>query len=669
MRWLFRILGALLLLVVIAVGVVLMIPTERVAQMAADQFQRLTGRELRIEGDVSPRFWPVLGVKTGPVTIANAAWSEGEEPMFAADGLTIGINAAALMGGEVKILDVSADRPRLLLERARDGRENWVFGGGGEAGEIGAGTPGVGRSWTLERGLIEGGTLRFIDHAAGRDITFDGVDAELKIPDFAGAFSFAASGIVSGQRVSVTGEGGVFSAFTEGRVVPVTLKAVVGGASAEFRGRAGWQPMAAEGALTADLSDLAALAALTGSAVSAPPEGFGARKLALNSQMVLDDKGALYLRGAKIEADGNVFSGDLDLVQGGPRPKLSGNLRGGALDLKGVSGGEGGGQGGGMKAEGWPGGHIDVSALGTLDAEVSIGAASVDLGAVKFGETRLILTIERARAVFDIRQMAAYGGSVTGEFVVNGRGGLSVGGNLTLAAIDAQPLLLDLAGWDRLITKANLSLKFLGVGNSVDEIMQGLSGEGSLSLGKGEIRGLDIAGMLRTLDTSYVGEGQKTIFDGVAGSFTIKDGDLANSDLKLVAPYLTATGAGRIGLGARDLDYRIRPTAFPGEGSTGGVMVPLRITGSWADPTYRLDLESIAREKMEAEAKAAGERARQEAKEAEARAKAELEARLRDELGVIPTEGESVEDAARRRAREALEAETGRLLGDILGRE
>ncbi|WP_283178404.1 AsmA-like C-terminal region-containing protein [Gemmobacter sp. 24YEA27] len=107
----------------------------------------------------------------------------------------------------------------------------------------------------------------------------------------------------------------------------------------------------------------------------------------------------------------------------------------------------------------------------------------------------------------------------------------------------------DLAGWDRMITKASLNLKFLGVGNSIDEIMRSLKGDGSLTLGKGEVRGLDIAGMLRRLDTSYVGEGQKTIFDGIAGTFTILDGNLTTSDLSLVAPYLTASGAGASGWG------------------------------------------------------------------------------------------------------------------------
>lgn len=233
--------------------------------------------------------------------------------------------------------------------------------------------------------------------------------------------------------------------------------------------------------------------------------------------------------------------------------------------------------------------------------------------------------------------------------------------------MQTQPLFLDLAGWDRLLATGDLQLQFLGVGNSIAAIMASLKGEGALELGKGELRGLDIAGMLRTLDAGHVGEGQRTIFDALAGTFTIDGGVLSNSDLKLVAPYLTASGSGRIGLGGRMLDYRIRPTALASEDGTGGVMVPLLITGPWASPSYRLDLESIARERMEAEAKAAEERARAAAKAAEEKAKAELEARLKQELGIEVAPGETAADAAIRRAQEALEDEARRALEDILG--
>ena len=666
MRWLFRALGAVLVLVLIGAGLLAMIPAEAIAVRAAAEFERLTGRALVIEGGVSPRFWPVLGVTTGPVSIANAGWSD-EGPMLKAEALIVEINASALLGGEVRILGIRASRPEIVLERARDGRENWVFGGGGPAGEVSAETPGIGRAYTLEEGLIEGGTLRFIDHASGLRLAFDDLDARVTIPDFTGPAQVTASAVMAGQAVVLRAEAGVFSAFTEGRVVPLEVSAGVGGSTIAFAGRGGWQPLAAEGDLTADLSDLSAVAALAGAEAPALPSGLGADSLSLAGKLTLDGTGAAFLRGATIRADGNELAGDLDLKPGKDRPKLSAQLRAGALALPGLAGGQGGGAGGGMEAAGWPKDRIDVSGLGAVDAAVALVAGSVDLGLLKLGETRLMITLDRARAVFDIRQMTAYGGAVTGEFVVNGRGGLSVGGKLSLAGLQMQPLLSDLSGWDRLIGQGNLTLNFLGVGNSVDEIMQGLKGDGTLSLGKGELRGLDIAGMLRTLDPGFVGEGQKTIFDGAAGSFSIAGGVLSNSDLKLVAPYLTATGSGEVGLGARDLNYRLRPTALAGEDGTGGVMVPLLITGPWAKPRFTLDLESIAREKMEAEAKAVEERLRAEAAAAEAKAKAELEAKLQEELGVEAMEGESLEDAVRRRAEEALQNEAGKLLEGILG--
>ncbi len=672
MRWLIRVIGALVVLVVVMVGLVMMIPAERIARLAADQFERISGRSLTIEGGVRPKFWPVLGVTTGPVRIANADWAS-DQPMLAADGMVIEISAASLFSDEIQILGLSATNPRILLERGKDGRGNWELGATAPAEPVAAtgAEAGPARAFTLEKGQITGGTLRYIDHGTGQDLALDDVDLTLAIPDHSGPFTLSGDGLLSGRRVNLGLEAGSFAGFLDGRVVPVKLDAGVGAAVIRFDGRGGWSPMTAEGKLVADLSDIPALAAAAGSAASTPPQGLGAQKLAVSGDLTLDGKGAAFLRGARIEADGNVLGGDLDIATGGARPKISGNLRAERLALAGLAGGAAGGSasntGGGDASTGWSRAPIDVSALGAVDAAVSLVVGSIDLGKLKIGQTRLMLSIDRARAVFTLHELQAYGGSVAGEFVVNGRGGLSVGGDLTLANLQTAPLLSDLAGWSRLVTQGNLSLKFLGVGNSIDAIMQGLKGEGRVSLGKGELIGLDIGGMLRHLDVNYVGDGQKTIFDGIAGSFTIANGILSNSDLKLVAPYLTATGAGEIGLGPRNLNYRIRPTAFAGEDGTGGVMVPLWITGSWAKPTYRLDLESIAREKMEAEARAAEERLKAAAAAAEARAKAQLEEKLRSELGVQANEGERLEDAVRRRAEEALSQEAGRLLEGILG--
>ncbi|MCU0828381.1 MAG: AsmA family protein [Tabrizicola sp.] len=655
MRWIIRVAVGLAVVVLVAFGLLAMIPSERIAAAVSAQFEGLTGRKMDMTGEIKPRLWPSLGVTTGPVSIANADWADGEAPLFRAESLSIDVNLGALLGGDVRITGLTADRPEINLERAADGRENWVFGAG-EAGGAGA-VPAPATAFTLDQGRITGGKLRFQDAQAGRSIALDDLEAVLQIPDFSGQFSLSVAGLSGGQPVTLDLTGGVFSAFAAGRVVPLTVTTVAGGSRISFDGRGGLSPLAAEGDLRADLADLPALGGLVGASLSRPGPGFGANRLSVAGKLTLDGSGAAFLRGAEILADDNRITGDLDLRPGEVRPKLSGQLVAGPIVLgSGEDGGIGDGQSGGMAAAGWPGDEIDVSGLGLFDAELALAVPSVDLGVLTLGETRALITVDRARAVIDIRQMAAYGGQITGDFVVNGRGGLSVGGRLNLAGLQTQPLFTDLAGWDRLVSSGDVQLEFLGVGNSIDAIMRGLRGEGALELGQGELRGIDIVSMLRTLDPGFVGSDQKTAFDGLAGTFTIEGGVLSNSDLKLVAPSLTAAGTGTIGLGTRTLDYRIRPTALAAADGTGGVMVPLLITGTWAEPRFRLDLESIAREKMEAEAKAA-----------EARAKAELEERLKQELGIEAAPEESLGDAAARRAQEALEDEARRALEDILG--
>ena len=665
MRWIIRVGVVLATLVVLGVGLGAMVPAERVAQAVSSQFEAMTGRKLQLQGEVSPRLWPSLGISTGPVSIANAEWAVGDQPLFQAQGLSIDVNFGALFGGEVKILGLSADRPEINLERNAEGGANWVFaaGTGGGAGSV----PAPATGFTLDEGTIAGGAIRYVDRQTGREIALDDVDATLSIPDFSGPFTVKASGLSGGQQVALDLSGGVFSAFALGRVVPVTATLTAGGTKVSFDGRGGYAPLAAEGALSADLSDLPALGALTGSELSQPSPGMGRDKLQITGTLTLDGTGAAFLREAGIVADQNQLKGNLDLLPGEARPLLKGTLAAGPIVIgTGREGAMGGGQAGGMEAAGWPEGEIDVSFLGALDAEVALAAASIDLGVLKLGQTRALVTIDRARAVIDIREMQAYDGQISGDFVVNGRGGLSVGGRLTFAGLQTQPLLTDLAGWDRLVSTADLELEFLGVGNSIDAVMKSLEGQGSLELGKGELRGLDIAGMLRTLDPGFVGEGQKTIFEGLAGTYSIAGGGLSNSDLKLVAPYLTAAGTGELGLGERTVNYRLRPTALAAEDGSGGVMVPLLITGAWADPSFRLDLESIAREKMEAEAKAVAARLEEEAKAAETAAKAELEQRLREELGVEVAPGESVGDAAKDAATQALEDQAIKALEDIL---
>ncbi len=661
MRWIIRSVAALVLLAVLLVGAVFLIPAEKVAGIAVAKFNALTGRELVISGSVRPSIWPQLGVTTGPISISNADWSK-EGPMVQAEGLSISLDLVALIAGDVKITGVEAINPKIVLERSSKGAENWVFGGGGSGGTVSQATPGVGQPFTLDAASVSGGTLVFADHAAGVRYEVSGIEATAAIPRYTGPATLDMAAVMNGQSFSLTGEVAAFQDFLDGKLVESDLKLVAGAAEVGFKGKAGLGPEA-KGEVTADLGDLAAVSALAGMAAPKLPGGLGAEGVSVAGGITLTTAGSLHLRGGAVVLDGNKLTMDADLTTAGERAKLSAKVVAGALDLAGVSGSEGGGSGGGAQAAGWPTDKIDVSGLAALDAAVALTASSIDLGMVKFGPSQIVLTNERSRLVTELRKVSAYEGVISGQFVVNGRKGLSVGGDLSFAGMALQPLLADFGGYQRLIGTGDMRVKFLGSGATVDAIMRSMSGSGSLALSNGEILGLDIAGMLRTLDTSYVGEGQKTIFDSLGGSFTMAGGVLHNEDLVLKSPYITARGVGDVGLGARNLEYRIKATALADDTGAGGLTAPLLIKGSWANPKFSLDLQAIADEKL-AEQKAALE-AQAEAKRAELEAAAR--AKLEAELGVVQQDGESLEDAARRRMNEAVDDEAQKALKKLLG--
>ncbi|SIO34070.1 AsmA protein [Rhodovulum sp. ES.010] len=659
MRWIVRLVLAVLVLAALMVGALFLLPAGKVAGLVQDKVRAATGREVTLSGRLRPSLWPNVGVATGPVTLSNAAWSD-EGPMLAAEGVSVGLDLRALLGGDIVVRDLTVQAPRIVLERAADGRTNWVFEGkAAPSGAVPQGGPeagprGTAPAVTLDRGEIADGTVLYVDHATGARTELDGLDVRLALPAIDGPADIVLSGRVNGQAVDLAARVAHVGDFAGGAVSGIGLEASLGAARLVFDGRAGIDPVAAEGAIEADLSDLDALFAALGRPVPDLPAGVG-RRLGLEGQVTYAPGGSLHLRDATLRQDANVISGAADLTLAG-KPRLTGRFSAGALDLSPFTAGEahgtGGGAGGGSGGadDGWSTEPIDVGALGALDAEVAVSADSVDLGTALLGSTRILATLTDRRLVVELEEVRAYDGRVTGNFVINGRGGLSVGGDLTVAGMAMQGLLSDLADYDRLLGRADLRLEFLGSGNSMAAIMDGLSGGGSVAFGQGELRGLDLVGMLRTLDTSYMGEGAKTIFDAISASFTIENGVLRNDDLFFLAPLLTAAGKGKVGLGRRTLDYRVVPVALPGADGEGALKVPLLITGTWVDPEYRIDLEALARERLELDAQK--QALEEKARESVAR-----------ELGVDTEEGESLEDAARRKLEEEAKKGLRRLFG------
>ena len=210
-----------------------------------------------------------------------------------------------------------------------------------------------------------------------------------------------------------------------------------------------------------------------------------------------------------------------------------------------------------------------------------------------------------------------------------------------------QAALRDLAGFERLEGRAAGNLEFIGAGASVDAIMRSLAGKGALKVRQGVIRGIDLDRLMQT----GTGTGGTTVFDSLNASYTIAAGDLFNDDLLLKLTNFKADGAGRIGLGARDIDYVFTPVALRANAGKG-LSIPVRIRGSWDNPSILPDLSGA----LEAEIGV-------KADELERAARDRVTRKLEQELDVTIGEDQDAEDVLKERLEDEAKQQLLKLLG------
>ena len=638
MKWIIRAIGILLLILVVAVGSLFLLPADRIARIAADQLRNLTGREVTITGDVGLTFWPVLGVTAGGLEVGNADWAK-DGAMLSAANAAIGVDAMALIRGEIKITNIEAQSPTIRLEQRRDGRASWQFSDGGGEAAIETAPTAPARSprpLTIQRLNITDATL--IYDAEGSDLVrFDGVDLSLDWPERAGDAVIKAALRPAADRVSIEATINRFDQFLNGDIRPLRARVDTKGGGVSLTGRAGLT-----GAVAGDLwlktSDTGRFLAALGVADIALPQGLG-KTADINLDLTLTPDRHLALREVVADLGGNALTGAADITLNGT-PDVNAQINVGALDLTGFAGSAPSGAApasstpASASPTGWSKAPIDASALSAFNGEVALRADSIDLGTLSLGATRVLLRNDRSRLVAELREIRAYAGVISGEFVVNNRNGLSVGGALNATSIAMQPLLQQTAGLGRFHGTGDAEVSFLGSGASLDAIMRSLSGSGAVNVGRGHIEGIDLDALMGNFDV----EGGTTVFDSLAATFDMDQGVLRNDDLLMQLPNFTATGTGQVGLGAQTLDYTVTPKALRVNGDRG-LAIPVRIFGPWAAPQIKPDLQAaldmnFAKEK---------EQARQK-----------LNEKLEEELGVSRQDGQSVEDAVKQKVEDEL---------------
>ena len=630
MKWIGRLIMFVVVLVLVAGVSLFFLPADRIAKLAADQLRVATGRDVTISGDVSMTLWPVLGVSLGELEVGNADWSE-QGPMLSAQNAAIGVDLMAyITNREIRITNIEATSPTIRLESRADGRASWVFTDASGAAQIETETAPdrTPQAVSIQRLAITDATLVY--DAEGADlVSYSGVDLTLDWPERLGPATIDATLRPAGSDVQVDATIGGFAGFITGQVQTVDAVISAGGGRAVLNGRASTAGDVA-GRLSLDIPNTDAFfAALALPQPGLPPKLGQAMDVTTDLTLTADRR--LSLRDLTADLGGNALTGAADINLNGT-PQVNAQLSAGALDLRSLTG-EGEASGGSSTpsaGSGWPTDRIDASGLAAFNGEIALTASSIDLGQFKLGQTRTLLRNERSRMVFELREVQAYQGTLSGEFVMNNRSGLSVGGKLFAQGLAMQDVLRDAAGIERLTGQADAEMSFLGVGNSVDAIMKSLSGKGAINFGQGTIIGIDLDRLMRS---GQVGGGT-TVFDSLGATWDIADGVLRNNDLLLSLANYEARGAGQVGLGNQTIDYTFTPVALRANEGTG-IAIPVRIRGPWASPSILPDLEAA----IDLNFKEEVEQVKEQAREA-------VRNKVAEELNIVD-EGQDLEDAAK----------------------
>ena len=214
---------------------------------------------------------------------------------------------------------------------------------------------------------------------------------------------------------------------------------------------------------------------------------------------------------------------------------------------------------------------------------------------IKIGKSQVRVQLAGGKLDLNLSEMALYNGKGTLQLNVDASGKTpAIKSTFALSGLEAQKFLTDAAKLEWLSGTAAMDMSISTTGGSQKALANALNGSGKMAFTDGAVRGTNIAALLRGVATLNLDpkswEEAKTDFAELGGTFTNKDGILTNKDMALKSQLLRVNGAGTVGIGPRNIDYKAAPKlvgSLEGQGGAadmGGVPIEVHVTGSWDNP-------------------------------------------------------------------------------------
>ena len=196
------------------------------------------------------------------------------------------------------------------------------------------------------------------------------------------------------------------------------------------------------------------------------------------------------------------------------------------------------------------------------------------------------------------------GGRYSGDITLDSRSAVAtLSLDEHLSGVDMARLLANTRGKGRLSGRANVNLKATARGETVDAMLKTLTGHLDANLADGALEGLDVGYEISLaqalINRSPAPAGQSTghtPFQAFKVSAQIANGIAETHDLTITSQALKVTGQGNANLSSKAIDFKLLTSVATAPARNTDI--PLKVTGTYSDPTVRPDIEAVAKDQL-----------------------------------------------------------------------
>ncbi|EOB3550301.1 AsmA family protein [Vibrio vulnificus] len=259
----------------------------------------------------------------------------------------------------------------------------------------------------------------------------------------------------------------------------------------------------------------------------------------------------------------------------------------------------------------------DLSALKTLDV---IGQVSIDKFKANNAKLQNVITkftVNRGIATLDRFDANLYQGSINASAKLDARRSpATYSVKKRIKGVQVQPLLVDVAQNDKLEGTGNIDVDVKGSSLTPSGIQKNLVGTVEINFADGAVNGINVAQMIRENYAKIKGEKldatdgvQKTDFSSMTATLTLNKGKVTTNNMHMQSPLLRIRGKGEANYINQTVDFTVSTSIVGSLEGQGGkdidelrdVTIPINISGSWADPKFKLVFDDVLKQKAQKE--------------------------------------------------------------------